>query len=252
VILTNLRNLISLHNFLWEGKWKSSQKWDLDENLNNTMDNLVLGIVGMGEIGREVIRRVGPWGIKIIYYDIARNEKIEQKYPNIQFFPNIEDVFSEADVVSIHIPLLPETKGIVNANLLKKMKPNAVLINTSRGPIINEEDLIRLLKNKEITIHLALDVYDPEPISDEHLKVFHEIMQNRPELRFVFIPHNASADADTRAKMDIIILNDLLTLVQSKTPEDLKTLRLIPSQRKLLDPTSKINWAEYRIKNYWQ
>jgi glyoxylate reductase len=252
LILANLRNLLGLHNFLWSGAWNADQKWDLDENLNNTMDNLVLGIVGMGEIGREMVRRVGPWGVKIIYYDVVRNEALEHQYPNVSFRDKMEDIFSEGDIVSLHIPLIPQTKGIVNATLLRKMKKNALLVNTARGPIVNENDLIQLLKSKEISINLAFDVYDPEPISKEHLIAFQEISKDRPELRFVFIPHNASADADTRAKMDIIVLEDLIALVNSKSPVDLKSLRIVPPLKKDLSESTSPNWKSYKIQEYWK
>jgi lactate dehydrogenase-like 2-hydroxyacid dehydrogenase len=131
------------------------------------------------------------------------------------------------------------------------MKPNALLVNTSRGPIVHEEDLIRLLKSKEISINLAFDVYDPEPMSEAHLHEFHEIAKARPELRFVFIPHNASADADTRAKMDIMILTDLLKLVTSNGPDDIRDIRVIPSQRALLAANAATDWSKFRIHQIW-
>jgi lactate dehydrogenase-like 2-hydroxyacid dehydrogenase len=116
IILANLRNIIGLHQFLWDGRWNAAQKWDLDENLNNTMDNLVLGIVGMGEIGREMVRRVGPWGIKIIYNDVVRNPPLEKQFPNIQFRDKMDDIFKEADIVSLHIPLMPKRLGSSTKN----------------------------------------------------------------------------------------------------------------------------------------
>lgn len=252
IILANLRNLINLHNFLWNGAWKPDQKWDLDENLNNSLDNLVLGLVGLGEIGREVTRRLAPMGIKILYYDIVRNIEFEKKYSNVTFIETMEQLFAEADVVSIHIPLNDKTKGVVGEKLLRKMKPNSVLVNTARGPIIDFAALISLLKSKEITIHLAFDVYDPEPISAEILKQFQSIAIERPELRFLFIPHNASADADTRAEMSTIILSDLITLAKSKSPEDLKSLRLIPSQKKLKEKENYSDFSNYRINAWWK
>ena len=218
-----------------------------DQDLNNNLDNLTLGIVGLGEIGREIVRRIGPWGIKIIYYDIARNEEFEDKYPGLRFNEEMVDVFSQADIVSIHIPLNDQTKGIVGENLLRKVKPNAVLINTARGPIVDFDALISLLRSKEITIHLAFDVYDPEPISAEVLQAFKEIAEDRPELQFLLIPHNASADADTRAEMSTIILSDLIALATAKSPEDLQSLRLIPPQKKLKDPENFEELANYCI-----
>jgi lactate dehydrogenase-like 2-hydroxyacid dehydrogenase len=243
---------VNLHNFLWNGQWSADAKWDLDENLNNTLDNLVLGLVGLGEIGREVTRRLAPMGIKIVYYDIVRNDEFEKKYPNVSFIASMDQIFAEADVVSIHIPLNDKTKGIVGDKLLRKMKPNSLLVNTARGPIVDFTVLISLLKSKQITINLAFDVYDPEPISAEVLKQFQEIAKERPELRFLFIPHNASADADTRAEMATIIMSDLITLVKSKGPEDLRSLRLIPGQKKFKEKETQAELTSFRISTWWK
>jgi glyoxylate reductase len=252
LILASLRNLINLHNFVWNEEWKAGQKWDLDENLNTTIDNIVLGLIGMGEIGREIINKIAPWGIKILYYDVVRQENIEKQYPNIKFVPKMEDIFSESDVVSLHIPLLPSTTHIVNENLLKLMKKNALLVNTARGPIIDTEALLKLLERKEICINLALDVYEQEPIAMDQLNRFKKIAADNKDFRFLFIPHNASADANTRAQMAIMILEDLISLVKSKSISDLQSLRLIPEQRYLITGKDKKPDIEnYRINKNW-
>jgi len=95
-------------------------------------------------------------------------------------------------------------------------------------------------------------VFDPEPITPEILKEFKDIAQARPELRFLFIPHNASADADTRAEMSCIILSDLIALIKSKKPDDLKNIRLIPPQRKLKDSANFKEFENFRINTWWK
>src|SRR6056297_1569628 len=85
IILANLRNVVKLHNFLWSENWSPDQKWDLDENLNNVIDNKIVGIVGLGEIGVEVAKRLLPWGLDVVYYDINRNRKMEEEYDNLTF-----------------------------------------------------------------------------------------------------------------------------------------------------------------------
>ncbi|MHA1521677.1 MAG: 2-hydroxyacid dehydrogenase [Promethearchaeota archaeon] len=261
LILASLRNVVGLHNFLWDEQWSAGQKWDLDENLNNTLDNLTLGIIGLGEIGRELLNRIAPWGIKIVYFDIHRDPATEKQYPNLKYKETIEDLLQIADVVSLHVPLNQFTKGLIGKTQLKLLKPNALLVNTARGPIINFSDLIHLLKSKEISINLAFDVYEEEPLSPAVLQEFKEIQKIQPDLRFVFIPHNASSDADTRAQMSIIILEDLITLVNSQKEEDLQTLRLIPHLRYLVELSSKrknknaeqenLPIEEYRIRSWW-
>lgn len=252
LILASLRNLINLHNFVWNNEWKASQKWDLDENLNTTIENTTIGLVGLGEIGKEIVKKIAPWGINILYFDVVRQEDFEKNYPNLKYVKQMEYIFSNADVVSLHIPLIPATYHIVGETLLKCMKKDALLVNTARGPIIDTNALLNLLERKEISINLAFDVYEQEPIDPEHLKRFKQIANDNKNLRFLFIPHNASADANTRAQMAIMILEDLITLVKSKTISDLKPLRLIPEQRYLIkDNDKKIDIENYRISKFW-
>lgn len=251
VILANLRNIVSLHNFVWNEEWAPGQKWDLDENLSTTIDNLTLGIVGMGEIGKELTKRLAPWGIKIIYYDIKQQTDFEAKYPGIEFKNKVYKVFSEADIVSLHVPLMQGTFHLVGENLLKLMKPGALLVNTARGQIIDTKILINLLEKKQISINLAFDVYEDEPINLDDLKRYKKIAKENPKLRFTFIPHNASADADTRAEMAIMLLEDILRLARSKSPQDLKDIRLIPEQRILIKDSKKSDFDNYRISKFW-
>lgn len=253
IILANLRNLLKLHSFVWNEQWNADQKWDLDENLSLTLENLTLGIVGMGEIGREVTKRIAPWGVKISYFDIQRQPELENQYPNLKFYKNLEDIFKDSDIVSLHVPLLPQTRHLVNKDLLKLMKKNALLVNTARGPIINHEDLLSLLESGEIKLNLAFDVFEEEPIPKAMLKRFKKITEQQPDLKFIFIPHNASADAETRAQMAIMILSDLLSLATSTSLKDITDIHFIPNQRFLMkqdeEAVSKIK--EFRIHSFW-
>ncbi|MCP4763552.1 MAG: hypothetical protein GY870_17400, partial [archaeon] len=247
-ILANLRNIVGLHNFVWNEQWKPGQKWDLDENLSSTMDNLTLGIVGMGEIGKEITKRIAPWGVKILYFDIVKQENFEKNYDNLTFIDNLEEIFSQSDIISLHMPLNDKTKHIVSEKLLKLLKKNALLVNTARGPVLDSQVLMDLLEKKEVKINLSFDVYEDEPIKIEDLKRFKNIAEENPDLRFVFIPHNASADADTRAQMAIIVLEDIISIATSKSAEDLKKLRLIPQQHYLHGGKEKQpDFNNYRI-----
>lgn len=256
LILTNLRNLIPLHNMVWSGGWSSEKKWDLDENLTNILDNLNLGIIGLGEIGRELVKRIAPWGINMLYYDLNQNHEWEEKYPNLHYRENMDDVLRESQVVSLHVPLNNATKGLISEQKLRLLQPNALLVNTARGAVIDFPALIRLLKSQEITLHLAFDVYPEEPISLEYLQEFRHIQETRPDLRITFIPHNASSDADTRAQMSIMMLEDLVKLLRSKKVEDLQDVHLIPEQYslKVAESASKTitPLKNYRIWEWWQ
>ncbi|MHA1986030.1 MAG: 2-hydroxyacid dehydrogenase, partial [Promethearchaeota archaeon] len=200
IIMANLRNLVDLHNYIWNNQWTPDDKWDLDQSLSSVITSKVLGIVGLGEIGKEIIRRLYPWGIKILYYDIKQMNDFEQKFPSIEFKKNIEDIFRNSDIVSIHVPLNKHTEKLVNRDLLKLMRKNSLLVNTARGPVLDLESLLELLETNEIQINLAFDVFPIEPLDNESLKRLKKIKQQRPEIRMIFIPHNASADADTRGK----------------------------------------------------
>ncbi len=254
LILSNLRNIVNLHNFVWEGNWGGNQKWDMDENLSSTMDEKILGIVGMGDIGQELAKKISPWGVKIIYFDINQKKNFEKDFTNITYVNSMEAVFSQADIVSIHIPLNSKTKHIISRDVLKDMKKGALLVNTARGSVIKFSDLIEMLENNEISINLAFDVFEQEPIENSVLNRFKKISKNKPELRFTFISHNASADADTRAQMVIFLLEDIIKIATSeKNIKDLLGLRLIPEQKYLLEEGNeqKPKIGTYRIAQLW-
>ena len=105
LILANLRNIVGLNNYVWSGQWAPGEKWDLDRHITKNTENLTYGILGLGEIGREVVQRVAPWGIHIAYHDIFQSAELEEKYPNLTYYEDVEQLFKAADIVSIHIPL---------------------------------------------------------------------------------------------------------------------------------------------------
>jgi lactate dehydrogenase-like 2-hydroxyacid dehydrogenase len=245
IIMANLRNLVDLHNYVWDNQWTSDDKWDLDQSLSSVITNKVLGIVGLGEIGKELVRKLSPWGLRILYYDINQMKDFEMNFPTLEFRKNIEDLFKEADIISLHIPLNKYTEKIVNRDLLRLMKNNTLLINTARGPVLDMTTLLDMLEQKEITINIAFDVFPIEPLRRETLERFKKIKNQRPEIRMVLIPHNASADANTRGKMVILFLGDLIKMIKSSTLDDLNDVHVIPEQKKQLKDK---NW---RIYEYW-
>ena len=245
LILANLRNLIDLHNYVWNDNWLPEDKWDLDQSLSSVIDNKVLGIVGLGEIGAEVVKRLYPWGLRIIYYDKNRGLHIEECYPKLECKENLQEIFREADIISLHIPLNKSTEKIINKDLLKLMKKDSLLINTARGGVIDINDLLSLLEKKEIRINFSFDVYPQEPIDAETLERFKKIKSEQPEIRMIFMPHNASADADTRGRMVILLLEDLIKIIESSEIDDLNDVHLIPEHKKILFD------EKWRIYKYW-
>ncbi len=246
IIMASLRNLIDLHNYLWNGDWTLEDKWDLDQNLSSIINTKTLGIIGLGEIGSELLKRLHPWGLKILYYDIKKREDIEETYPDLEYKDKLEDIFRESDIISLHIPLNKHTEKIINRSLLKLLKKNALLVNTARGPIINMDDLLDLLEKKEIQINIAFDVFPVEPIDKNILKRLKKIKESQPNIRMILIPHNASADADTRGKMDILFLEDLIKIIESTKIEDLKDVNIIPEHKSILFT------KKWRIETYWE
>src|SRR3989344_1802295 len=150
-----------------------------------------VGILGLGRIGSRVAHHVGHgFDCKVIYYDVKRNEDFEKEF-NAEFRANAEDVLKEADFVSVHVPLLDSTRHLINAERLAMMKRSAFLINTSRGPVVDEAALVEALKNGVIR-GAGLDVFEHEP----------DLASGLSELENVVLtPHLASATEETRSKM---------------------------------------------------
>lgn len=168
------------------------------------------GLLGAGRIGYDaaVIAKNG-FGMNVIYYDVKQNEEIEKM--GAVFRASLEDVIKEADVVSIHVPLLDSTKHLMNKERLSMMKKTAYLINTSRGPIIDEAALVEALKNGTIA-GAGLDVFENEPKMAEGLAECENA---------VLTPHIASATTETRSKMADLAAQAILDALGGKEPQNL-------------------------------
>ncbi len=245
LIMANLRNLLDLHNYVWNEKWTPNDKWDLDQSLSSIITDKTLGIIGLGEIGKGVVKRLSPWGVKILYYDIRQMKDFEKDYPLIEFRENIEDIFRKSDIISIHVPLNGHTENLVDKNLLKLMKKDSLLINTARGGVLDLENLVNMLENKEIQINIAFDVFPIEPIDSKTLARLKKIKIAQPNIRMILIPHNASSDANTRAKMNILFLKDIIKIIKSSSIEDLKEIHIIHEHK------NQLTEKKWRIYKYW-
>lgn len=142
------------------GKWPRRQAEGLE------LTGKVLGVIGMGRIGSTVARMAKyAFNMEILYYDISRNKKVEEELG--AKYTSIDDLLRNADIVSIHVPLTPETKHMINEERLKLMKRTAILINTARGAVIDEGALVKALKEGWIA-GAGLDVYEVEPLPGDH------------------------------------------------------------------------------------
>jgi glyoxylate reductase len=196
------------------GNWKG---WDLDQLTGTDVWGKTLGLVGFGRIGRAMARRAGGFQMKVIYTDVQRVSKDLEKEFNAEY-REFSALLSEADFVSVHVPLLPETRGLFNGANFSRMKPTAYLINTSRGPVLDEAALVHALESKQIA-GAALDVYENEPFIHAGLK--------RPNV--VLAPHIASASLETRTKMACIAAENVIAFFDGKRPPNVLNPEVIRS-----------------------
>ena len=188
------------------GKWKN---WDLDQLVGTDVWGKTLGIVGFGRIGRAVARRASGFQMKVIYTDAQRAPAEVERALKAEFW-EMNALLAESDFISVHVPLLPETRRLFDAPKFKRMKPTAFLINTSRGPVVDEAALVAALEGGQIA-GAGLDVYENEPFTHPGLK----------RANVVLAPHIASASLETRTKMACIAAKNLVALFTGQQPPNI-------------------------------
>ncbi|HEV2196480.1 MAG TPA: D-glycerate dehydrogenase [Candidatus Acidoferrum sp.] len=188
------------------GNWKG---WDLDQLVGTDVWGKTLGIVGFGRIGRAMARRAGGFQMKVIYTDAVRAAAGVEKELRAEY-RDMNALLSEADFISVHTPLLPETRGLFNAEKFERIKRTAFLINTSRGPVVNESDLVTALESGKIA-GAALDVFEKEPAIHPGLR----------RANVVLAPHIASASLETRTKMACMAAENVVALLQGRRPANI-------------------------------
>jgi len=190
--------------FIREGKYIG---WEPMLLLGSQLKGKILGIVGLGRIGTGVAERAGRgMGMDVLYYDVIRNKKFEKKYH--AKFSAIKTILKTADVITLHVPLLPSTKHLIGRKEFALMKKTAILINTSRGPIINEKVLVKALKRKQIA-GAGLDVFEYEPKIAAGLAKLNNT---------ILTPHIASATVEAREAMAILAAKNIINVLQGKKP----------------------------------
>ena len=188
------------------GNWKG---WNLDQLCGADIWGKTLGVVGFGRIGRAVARRASGFQMKVIYTDAVRAPEDVEKSVSAEF-RDMNTLLGEADFISVHVPLLPDTRGLFDGPKFYRMKPTAFLINTSRGPVVDEAALVAALENKQIA-GAALDVYENEPFIHSGLK----------RANVVLAPHLASASIETRTKMAVMAATNVVALFQGQMPPNM-------------------------------
>jgi glyoxylate reductase len=197
LLIAAARRLVESHSYAQSGQWKT---WEPLGHLGQDLAGRTLGILGMGRIGYALARRCHfGWDMRILYHDMHRNEKAETELDAQQV--DLDTLLRQADFVSVHTDLNETTRGLFNRHQFQKMKPTAVFVNTARGPIVVEKDLIAALK-EGVIFAAGLDVTDPEPPDPQS-----ELLRLS---NLVVAPHIASATVGTRNAMAEICANNLL------------------------------------------
>ncbi len=197
LILTLASRIAEGDRFIRDGKFVG---WEPLLLLGTDIKGKTFGLVGAGRIGSEVAGILyNGFGMKVVYYDTKKNEALEALC-EAKHYTTYEEVLAQADVVSIHVPLLPATHHLINKERLSLMKKNALLINTSRGPVVDELALVSALKAGTIR-GAALDVFEFEPKITPELLTFQNVVVN---------PHLASATEDTRKNMAKIVATNII------------------------------------------
>ncbi len=197
LLIAAARRLVDGHQYSQSGQWKT---WEPMGHLGQDLVGRTLGVVGMGRIGYALAKRCARgWDMQVLYHDVHRNERAETELGACQ--AELDVLLRESDFVSVHTDLNEKTRGLFNAERFRMMKPTAVFVNTARGPIVVEKDLMDAL-NKGIIFAAGLDVTDPEPAD-----------ASSPLLRtpnLIVAPHIASATVGTRDAMVRICADNLL------------------------------------------
>jgi glyoxylate reductase len=208
LLMAVARRVAEADRYVKTGKWKVP--WGLMMMLGQDVGGRTIGIIGMGRVGSAVAKRAKGMNMKILYYDVYRNEQAERELG--AKYVDLETVLKEADFVTVHVPLLPSTHHLINEERLKLMKKTACLINTSRGPVVEEEALYKALTEGWIWA-AGLDVWEEEPTDP-----------NNPLLKLdnmTAAPHIASGSIATRTKMAVMAAENMVAIQDGKVPPNL-------------------------------
>jgi len=207
LILASARRVVEANEFLRSGEWVT---WHPDLLLGQDVSESVLGIVGMGKIGQAVARRAAGFSMKILFFNRSPKPDLEKELGARQV--SLDELLRESDFVSLHCPLSAETKGLIGERELRMMKKSSILINTSRGPVVDQKALYRACSEQWIW-GAGLDVFEKEPVPlDEPLLTLKNVTT---------IPHLGSATIKAREGMARKAAENLLAALEGKKPTDL-------------------------------
>lgn len=217
LILSLARRIVEADEATRRGGFKG---WEPGIFLGTGLLGKTLGIIGLGRIGSMVARRAKGYNMTVLYNKRSRDEEAEKKLGVT--FVELEELLSKSDFVTLHVPLTEETRHMINKESLAKMKKRSYLINTARGPVVSEKDLVEALRGGQLS-GAALDVYDNEPNINPELIGMENI---------ILTPHIASATWEAREKMGEQAVSAILDTFQGKKPENLVNKEVWGKRRK--------------------
>jgi lactate dehydrogenase-like 2-hydroxyacid dehydrogenase len=203
LLFSTARRVVEADAFNRAGKFKG---WAPMMYLGRDITGKTLGIIGAGRIGSNFAKKSSGFSMKVLYHDVARNEQFEKE--TSARYVSMEELLRESDFVSVHVPLMPQTTHLIGENELSLMKETAILINSSRGPVVDEKALVAALKNRSIW-GAGLDVYENEPVMEPGLAECENA---------VLLPHIASATIETRTKMAVMAAENIIAMSAGKMP----------------------------------
>jgi len=199
------RRIVEADRFTRAGKFKG---WGPMLMHGQDVTNKTLGVVGAGRIGTAFALKSKGFNMNVLYVDEKKNETLEKEVNAKKV--TFDELIKKSDFISLHVPLITSTHHLIGEKELEMMKKNAVLINTSRGPVVDEQALVFALKEKQI-FGAGLDVYEHEPEITEELKKLDNV---------IIQPHSASATIETRTKMAVMAAENMVAGLKGKVPNN--------------------------------
>ena len=207
LMLAAARRIPEGHEFIHAGRWKH---WTIALMIGRDVHHRTLGILGLGRIGQAVARRAAGFSMRILYHNRARVSPELERELKAEFVAK-ERLLRESDFVSLHVPLTAETRHAIGETELRMMKPEAVFVNTTRGPVVDEAALVRALKEHWITA-AGLDVFEHEP-------QVHPGLLECPNA--VLVPHIGSGSVETRTRMSVMAAENVVAALTGQRPPNL-------------------------------
>ena len=207
LLIAAARRVVQADTYTRQGNYKG---WEIDLMLGTDVHDATLGIVGIGRIGRGVARRAKGFNMRVLYSDTNPLVPVMEQQLGATHV-DLSRLLAESDFISVHVPLTKETHHLISTAQFAHMKPNAILVNTSRGPVVDEAALVEALKAHRIA-GAGLDVYEREPAVHPGLIALHNV---------VLAPHIASATTRTRSEMSAMAARNMATAVRGGKPPNL-------------------------------